>query len=120
MSVINPLIFFNYLQIHFIFLHVPLKGQSNEILIPFFTYTYRPWPKYEPLLIYKIFQKPRRFYNKHGFLLTVKKKFFWKNNIFRKFFLNSRKLFRNIIRRQYITSFRKPFINHKKVSESRS
>ncbi len=38
-----------------------LKGQSNEILILFFTYINRPRPEYEPLLILKFFRSPHDF-----------------------------------------------------------
>ncbi len=60
------------------------------------TYTDRPKPGYETLLIFKIFRNTQRFKNKYSFLCAVPEKHFRKNFIFRKIFLRSRNLFRNI------------------------
>jgi hypothetical protein len=56
-----------------------LKGQSSEILID------RPWPEYEPLLIFQLFGGPHDLKSKKIFFTRFRRNPFGKIIFFRKF-----------------------------------
>ncbi len=92
-----------------------LKGQSSEILIPFFTYIDGPTHKYKPLRVLKFFEGPQDFTSEMSFLVRLRRIYLEKIIFFGNFFYKQQKPISEYFSYRIDLYFGNLFLKHKKV-----